>query len=153
MTTLATLTGTLIFLRFVAPSHCTLHNLALACFWGFWHMLLCSLGLYVMSIAGYQANKLSGFFVELAFLLASRLRISPKWYQYLSQINIQRTCQYPGKHTNNIPANFVCHIADFHKNFEELESSCWDQSDDCTTIRHQCLRHQPCGALGVSPPG
>lgn len=42
------------------------------------HAPMSSLGLYVMSIAGYQANKLSGFFVELAFLLASCLCISPK---------------------------------------------------------------------------
>lgn len=45
------------------------------------------------------------------------------------------------------------HISDFHKSFEEFESPCGDQSDDSTTLCHQCLRHQPCGALGLIPPG
>lgn len=48
---------------------------------------------------------------------------------------------------------FVSHISDFHKNIEELESPCGHQSDDGTTLHHQCLRHQSCGALGVVPPG
>lgn len=48
---------------------------------------------------------------------------------------------------------FVCPVLDFYQDFEEFEPPCRYQSDDGAAIRHQCLRHQPRGPLGVFPPG
>lgn len=44
-------------------------------------------------------------------------------------------------------------VSDFHQNIKELESSCGNQSDDCTTLCQQCLRYRPCGTVGFVPSG
>lgn len=52
-----------------------------------------------------------------------------------------------------ISAVFIRPVSDFYQDFEEPEPPRGYQSDDGAAVRHQCLRHQPRGPLGLLPPG
>ena len=153
------------------------HTLSCVAWWPF---MLLPHGVYFMATAVPQRNALSSFLVDLAvghwrevtcimtvlihvFLTSpscdtDKQTHSPDLFGPISWAFDQ--CNHKLVYIKMIirhePFNsyyFVSHISDFHKNIEELESPCGHQSDDGTTLHHQCLRYQSCGALGVVPPG
>lgn len=150
MTTLVTLTGTPISLRFV-------NCFTLVIIQILFHVLRSwaqqTVWLHLCGTAGHQ--KKTNYHVSL---LISEV----KWlasYLCFAPVTSNTFCQgKPACIWHTLPVAVECwHIVftvtDFHQNIKKLESPCGNQSDDCTTLCQQCLWDRPRGTVGFIPSG